>query len=409
MISIEKKSDCCGCGACMSICPKKAITMKRDDEGFAFPVVNRELCTNCGLCDKVCSFRNKIETHNGDETVADEVLDFEQRYYAAYNKDVETVFKSSSGGIFTLLTDAILEQGGVVYGVYMDEAFKVRTGRATDAVLRDAFVGSKYVQSNAYEVYEQIMEDLRNGLKVLFSGTPCQVAAVNELVKARNISADNLYLVDFVCHGVSSPRVWKDYVEYLSSKYEGLVSYVFRGKKKGWHGWYPIIQTGKGEVSEAHKENESFIRMYQTLFFVRRSCFKCPYTSYVRVSDITLADFWNVDSFAKEMDDNTGTSELLVNTSKGYELLMSKKDMMELLECSKEEAWQPHLEYPNHLPKKRRQFWATYEDEGAEVAIRKYGKGDAMTKLKNVATPVLKKTGLYTLAGKTYKKIFVKK
>lgn len=398
MITINKKSECCGCGGCVSVCPVKAITLRKDDEGFLFPVVDREKCTNCGLCDRVCDFRCKSN-----------VRPEHQKFYAAYNNNKDVVEKSSSGGIFTLLSDAVLEVGGAVYGAYFDKEYVVRTGRARTALERDKFLGSKYVQSNAWESYELLCEDLRNGLVVLFCGTPCQVAVVKKIVKEKRIDDTNLYLVDFICHGVASPRVWKDYVKHLKERWGGLGSYTFRGKKEGWHGWYPIIKTPFGDVSLKHKEKDSFVLMYQTMYFNRRSCFKCPYTSYNRVADITLADFWNVDSFAKDMDNDTGVSEVIVNTNKGHVLFGVKMNEMTVRECTKEQAWQPHLEYPNPLPKGRRKFWELYVDEGFDEVLEKYGKGDAMTKLKNKATPVLKKTGLYTVAGKAYKAVFVKK
>lgn len=404
-MNLVERNQCCGCGACNSICPKKAIQMTEDEEGFIYPVISEHICINCGLCQKVCPV-------NGDKTGAYENPEYKQRYFAAFHKLAQVVENSSSGGVFTAITDIVLAQNGVIYGAYMDEGFVVRHGRAQDSHMRDRFRGSKYVQSNMLSVYEEIAEDVSKGIMTLFAGTPCQVKAVQKFLEAKNVSKETLYTVDFICHGVSSPGIWKDYIGYLEKRYDcSLDTYIFRGKKEGWHNWYPIVtMKGNGkDVSEELRRNDSFILMYQSMLFNRPSCFSCPFTSYDRAGDITLADFWNIKKISPDMDTDRGTSELLINSAKGQELLDACKDLLKLLECSKQDVWQPHLEYPNAMPGGREKFWNCYRQEGMEGVIKKYGKGDAMTRVKNFATPILKKTGLYVLFGKLYQIIFVKK
>lgn len=402
-MKLVENNICCGCGACNAICPKNAIQMIEDEEGFFYPNISENLCVNCGLCQKVCPMKKQKSPVAGNS-------DYKQRYFAAFHKKDTVVENSSSGGVFTAVTDTILSRNGVVYGAYMDEAFVVRHGKAKDSGMRDKFRGSKYVQSNMLHIFEEISEDVSKGVMTLFAGTPCQVKAVYKFLEEKHISIESLYTIDFICHGVSSPKIWKDYIACLEARYDSkLQNYVFRGKKEGWHNWYPIVNMESEEVSEKLRKKDSFILMYQSMLFNRPSCFLCPFTSYDRAGDITLADFWNIKKIAPEMDTDRGTSELLINSLKGQELLDSCRDSLQLLECSRQDVWQPHLEYPNAAPGGREKFWNCYRTEGMEGVLKKYGRGDAMTRLKNFVTPILKKTGLYVLFGKLYQKIFIKK
>ena len=214
MIDIKDKHDCCGCTACSSVCPQKAITMKPDDLGFLYPKVDKTKCTNCGLCDKVCAFNDNYDkTLNISEPIA----------YAARHKDMSEMMKSRSGGAFAVLSDYILGNGGVVYGAGYEGHFVVKHKQATTKEERDEFRGSKYVQSDLSGIFQQIKEDLKEGLTVLFSGTPCQTAGLNSFIgKALR---QNLYLVDIICHGVPGPYVWRDYLAYLEKKYNKKNNY----------------------------------------------------------------------------------------------------------------------------------------------------------------------------------------
>lgn len=234
MIKISDPKDCCGCTACASICAHDAITMEPDALGFLYPKVDESKCVDCGLCEKVCQFNDNY----------DRSLNLEQPIaYAARHKDIDEVMRSRSGAAFVAISDYILEQGGVVYGAGYKDHFRVAHKRATTKEERDEFRGSKYVQSDLTGVFLQVKEDLKNGLTVLFSGTPCQTAGLNSFIGKK--LRENLILVDIVCHGVPGPFVWRDYVAYLEKK-QGDEIVVVNFRDKELYGW------------KAHKESYVF-------------------------------------------------------------------------------------------------------------------------------------------------------
>jgi len=225
MIQIKDPKDCCGCTACASICAHNAITMEPDALGFLYPKVDKTKCVECGLCEKVCQFNDNYDKSlNLSQPVA----------YAARHKDMDEIMKSRSGAAFVAISDYILEKGGVVYGAGYKDHFRVAHKRATTKEERDEFRGSKYVQSDLTGVFRQVKEDLKNGLTVLFSGTPCQTSGLNAYVGKR--LRDNLILVDIVCHGVPGPFLWRDYIAYLEKRQRDEIVVVnFRDKELfGW-------------------------------------------------------------------------------------------------------------------------------------------------------------------------------
>ena len=236
MIKVVNPEDCCGCSACASICAKDAIAMVPDALGFLCPQVNLDKCVDCGLCEKVCSFNDRY----------DKSLNLlKPDAYAVRHKDVNEIEKSRSGAAFVAISDYILENGGVVYGAGYAKHFRVIHKRATTKEERDEFRGSKYVQSDMNNVFRQVKEDLKNGLVVLFSGTPCQTSGLNAFVGKK--LRENLFLVDIVCHGVPSPYIWEDYLCYLEKKQGSEIYWVnFRDKQE--FGW------------TAHKETFKFVK-----------------------------------------------------------------------------------------------------------------------------------------------------
>lgn len=233
MIHIEDPSQCCGCTACSSICSHEAITMQPDTLGFLYPVVDEEKCTDCGLCEKVCAFNDNYDkSMNLSEPLA----------YAARHRDMNEVETSRSGAVFIAISDWILEHGGVVYGVGYADHFRVVHKRATTKEERDEFKGSKYVQSDMNSVFKQVKADLKKGMIVLFSGTPCQTSGLNSFIGKK--LRENLYLIDIVCHGVPSPYIWRDYIAYLEKKQGSAICWVnFRDKQK--FGWKAHVETFK--------------------------------------------------------------------------------------------------------------------------------------------------------------------
>ncbi len=392
-----EKASCCGCGACANVCPKRAIAMQPDGEGFVYPVVDDALCVDCGLCVTACSIEKTREPST-----------FAQGYAAAQHNDADVVNVSSSGGLFSALCEQVLAQHGVIYGVRFDEAFRVCHARAETAEEAARFRGSKYVQSDVGDAMSQAASDLKDGRLVLFSGTPCQIDGLRCFLEAKHIATENLITCDFVCHGVSSPRVWSDYTAFLAEQNGSLDAFNFRGKENGWHKYYPFIEAGGQNVSKQYKEKNSYFRMYCSSVITRPSCYQCRYTSYERVSDLSLADFWNIDKAAPEMNDDRGTSQVLINTAKGQEWFDRCGAAVRSKTCTKEDVWQPHLEYPTKAPKARAAFWTAYGDLPFAQVIRRYGHYPFTTKCRHAVMPVINKLGLYTLAGKLYKLVFVR-
>ena len=242
MIEIKNKADCCGCTACASICPQEAITMQPDSMGFQYPVVDKDKCVDCGLCEKVCAFNDNYDTSlNLSQPIA----------YGARHKDMHEVETSRSGAAFIAISDYVLENGGVVYGAGYTDHFRVVHKRAVTKEERNEFKGSKYVQSDLHGVFRQVKKDLKDGLTVLFSGTPCQTAGLNSYIGKK--LRENLILVDIICHGVPGPYLWRDYLAYLEKKQGDRICWVnFRDKQE--YGWAAHHETFKFENGGGQKD-----------------------------------------------------------------------------------------------------------------------------------------------------------
>lgn len=351
MIKVENKAECCGCTACASICPTNAISMQPDVLGFLYPVAVPDKCINCGLCDKVCAFNDDYSKRgNLEQPLA----------FAVRHKNISEVERSRSGAVFVAVSDYILENGGTVYGAAFAEGFSVVHKRATTKEQRDEFRGSKYVQSNLEGLFLQVKSDLRSGIKVLFSGTPCQTAALNSFVGER--LRENLFLVDIICHGVPAPYVWRDYLSFLESKKGRRIEAVdFRDKQL--FGWSAHRETYRYEGDEGKSTVGS--SFYNTLYF-RESCAKCKYTNLQRPSDITIGDFWGWEKTDRNMNaDNKGVSLVLCNSEKGYDLFSGVKENLIFVPALLDNILQPNLMRPTMLDDvARRVFVNDYSSKG---------------------------------------------
>ena len=310
MIQITDKHNCCGCSACASICPKHCITMQADSEGFLYPAVNEADCIDCGLCEKVCH-----ELHPYEERKP-------QKVYAALNKDEEVRLKSSSGGIFYLLAEKIIAEGGVVFGARFDEQWQVVIDYAETMDGVRAFMGSKYVQARMDTAYADAKRFLKEGRKVLFSGTPCQIAGLNHYLRKPH---DNLLTVDIICHGTPSPKVWSRYLdEVVTAGRKAIHDVQFRNKRNGWKAFNFTMAYDKDEKAVSlfsHHQQNHYMRAFLRDMILRPSCYQCQAKSGRSHSDITIADFWGINTEMPEMDDDKGTGLVLVNTEKGQSAL----------------------------------------------------------------------------------------
>lgn len=345
MIKIVNKQDCCGCSACVQRCPKHCITLKEDGEGFLYPHVDSDECIDCGLCEKVCP-----ELHHGERHIPLEV-------YAAKNKDESIRMQSSSGGIFTLLAEKVIQEGGVVFGAAFDVNWEVmHTYAETMEGLVD-FRGSKYMQSRIGTAYQDAEYFLKQGRKVLFSGSPCQIKGLKLFLRK---NYDNLIAVDFICHGVPSPKVWREYLKETIARKSGknsVLSYPipckigidtvdFRSKSTGWKKFSFALTLSETSVegvkntvllSSVFSENP-FMRAFLADLILRPSCYSCPSKSGRSGSDLTIADYWAIPQVAPEFDDDKGVSLVLVQTEKGKSFYQSLKEKTTFIVTSYQEA-----------------------------------------------------------------------
>lgn len=358
MIKINNPADCCGCTACASICNHDAITMKPDALGFLYPQVDENKCTNCGLCEKVCSFNDNYDTS----------LNFpEAKAYGARHKDINEVMKSRSGAVFVALSDYVLDRGGVVYGAGYTDHFRVVHKRATSKVERDEFRGSKYVQSDVNSIFRQVKNDLKDGLTVLFSGTPCQTSGLSSYIG--KTLRENLILVDLVCHGVPGPYLWRDFLSYLEKREGKKITLVnFRDKEE--FGWKAHRETF---VFDEKMGGETWYTktFYQHIIF-RHSCGNCHFCNLKRPSDITIADFWGWEKTGSKINtDDKGLNLVLVNTSKGKDVFDLIKDNLQVIDASPEAYMQPNLKEPSRIHRLRMQFENDYTRKGFEYVFNK--------------------------------------
>jgi len=361
---------CSSCGACANACVHGAISMQLDTEGFYRPVIDVEKCVECRICEKVCPWVNTVSNPNGSNATPQTV--------AAYAKNETVRMESSSGGVFTVLAEQVLDEGGVVVGVAQIEPTKfghvVVENKADLAKLR----GSKYVQADAGLIYREVRFLLRSGKKVLFSGTPCQVAALYAVLGRTAASAD-LTTVDVVCHGAPSVKVFEKYIaEMEKDKSAHVLSTRFRDKRKGWrlYSMTSSLNTISGDCFQISKtlREDKFMRFFLQNICLNTSCADCKYGKLPRVADITLGDYWNIACVHPEMDDDKGTSLVLLNTERGKTLFASVADRVVLCESKVEYAiaGNRNINSSSKPHPKRMQFFKYLEKYTLDELQKKY-------------------------------------
>lgn len=308
MIKITNKIDCCGCNACGDICPKDAIIFNTDIEGFWYPKVNKDKCIDCGLCDKVCPIINIKNLKKNDLS--------ESICYAAEHKNLEVVFDSTSGGMFSALADIMYRSKGYVGGAIFNEDFSVRQYISNDKADLPRLRSSKYLQSNLEGFFKQVSELVKVGENVLVCGSPCQMAALRAFLRK---DYDNLIIVDYICRGINSPKVWRKYLDSFEERYGHKVVYCkAKSKEYGWRNLTQKVILSNGKAYYETKDQSKFTQGYlQTGVYCRPSCYDCKFKGYPRISDITLADFWGIENVDISMEKDLGTSLVMVNSKKG--------------------------------------------------------------------------------------------
>lgn len=376
MINLLHKRDCCGCHACMSICPKSCISMRADEEGFLYPLVDEQACINCGLCEKVCPVINQSEPRNPIEV------------YAAKCSDEEIRRESSSGGVFTAFAERVISDGGVVFGAKFDKEWRV-IHAWTDTIEGLAqFRGSKYVQSCIGNAYKEAEQFLQQGREVLFTGTPCQVAGLKKYLRKEY---DNLTTIDVVCHGVPSPLVWQEYLKGLecAKRTDGkntvssslndvsiIADISFRDKTMGWKKFgfkigYVASKATENSVSksvvEYHIEpfyENLYMKGFLRNLYLRPSCYNCAAKSGRSGSDLTIADFWGVERNHPELNDERGVSAMLVYNG---EVELSEKIEKTAVKYSEVLSSNTMIEQSVIEPHERAEFWSEFPTRGVAV------------------------------------------
>lgn len=304
---------CTGCHSCANICPNKAIIMNYDNEGFLYPHIKIDKCINCGLCKKACPL-NADKKDNISDSIA----------YMAYNTNCIQRNNSSSGGIFVLLAEWVIKNNGVVYGAAYDEKFHVTHIRVDQSI--DVLQTSKYVQSEIGQCFQMIKEDLGKQ-KVLFSGTPCQIAGLKAYLHTTKTKDDNLLAVDIICHGVPSPLVWEAYLRDIC-KGRVPINVNFRDKTNSWRKFSLAINFNNNERYIELAEKDLFMRGFLTNLFLRPSCYSCQFKGNKIYSDITLGDFWGIENIKSDDDFERGVSAVLVHTDKGKQVFDAIADFI---------------------------------------------------------------------------------
>lgn len=348
-VSILKKDECCGCTACYASCPTGAIDMKADSEGFLYPLIDMAKCVDCGKCLRVCK---NVRPYKDSQII-----------YSCRNSS-ELRARSSSGGVFSRLAELVLEQGGIVCAVgYSDGCTECLHKIITSKEDLDDLRRAKFVQSKKYDIYAQLKEYLDANVPTLFCGTPCECGGLRQYL---NKEYSNLLTCDLICGCVSSPVVYKRYIDFLVEKYNSKVKSVnFKDKRQGWRGKAIAVCFESGEEYYNSILDDDYCVSFHSRFNIRPSCFNCKYRSLARSADLTLGDFWAIEKYAPEYDDNKGTSFVLVNTTKGdkYMNLINEMEMVrmdiDLEEYATKYNWCLHKN-PTGMPEDARRTF--YED-----------------------------------------------
>lgn len=355
----SKMNACTGCGACMAACPVDAITMVRNEKGFLYPKIDNEKCIRCKKCVAVCPVNEKEANAPVKEA------------YAFKRKDEDKLMESQSGGAFSAFAEEIIRQGGIVYGVALNEECKATYIRvdAQEDLIR--LKGSKYVQADLNNTYVRVKEDIKTR-KVLFSGTPCYVAGLQKYLK--NDNTDNLLTCDLICHGVPSPMLYESHLEHLSERCGKKIT-DFNFRDKTYTGWHGHVETCTDDAGAQVAENV-YANIFYTDACLRESCYSCQYANTERVADITIGDFWGVEKVFPDMDDNKGISLVLVNSGKGRAFWdeFINKVQVEIRSVNIEKCLQRNLQIPTPRSKKTEEFWNDYLNCDYKKIVRKYGQ-----------------------------------
>lgn len=369
-IDLVDIKSCCNCKLCAWECPKGAIRFVSDEYGFPYPQIDENLCINCGKCVKCCP--------------TGEALGEKPKYiYAAAYGEESLLNRSASGGVFAAIAKTVLSRGGVVYGAALEKdaklVLKAKHIRINTLGELEKLQGSKYVQSDMEGIFPVLAEDLKKGLEVVFSGTPCQISAV----KAAFGAQENLLLIDIICHGVPSQQMFSDYLLSLKKKYPQIENFCFRSKDTGWGLCAKlkyIDKTGKEKFKLFPCDISSYYKLFLQSVIYRENCYQCPYAKAERVADITLGDYWGVekindiyDFLAKaDVDIAKGVSCVLACTERGKKYVEESGAVLVSSDFDSVAAENMQLLRPSFLPAEREYILAQYRELGFSAIDKRF-------------------------------------
>lgn len=398
MIQINEKKDCCGCTACKNICPVNAITMKKDNEGFLYPEIDLEKCVKCGLCEKTCPILNKREKNEN-----------KQEAYVINNKNNKIRSESTSGGAFTPIAEYVIKNDGVVFGATYGknlEVYHMYTEKIEDLYL---FRGSKYVQSDLKDSFQEVKKFLLDDRLVLFSGTPCQIQGLKSFLGKEY---NNLITLDVVCRAVPSPLVLEKYLNYQKKKnnVQEINSIIFRDKSKYGYSYSSMTVEGKDFIYREGVETDPYLRAFFNNYSGRPSCYDCKFRNKERISDFTVWDCFTISEFDKRLADNKGTTRMIIQTKKGKEIFEKIKDNYNYTEINVEDAVKnvrELLESPK--PNQRREkFFNDLNEMNEEDFFEKYFPNTIKVRVEKIIRKILIKTKLNDIVKNLVKKLIKK-
>lgn len=397
MIRVEDKTKCCGCTACDNVCPKSAIEMVSDSEGFLYPQVNDNKCIQCGLCEKVCPILHK--SHQKERT---------EGYIIRY-KNEKVLQESTSGGAFSAFATYLINLGYIVYGAGYDNNMRVTCKMTSNTEGLVEMRGSKFVQSFLGNTFKNIKKQLEEGKKVLFSGTPCQVSGLINFLGGKH---ENLICIDFVCRGVPSPLIWKNYITMMEKKNKSkIISARFKHKTYGYHATTMRVEFSNGKIWYGSGRVDPMMKSFVTEMSSRPSCYNCSFKSVERQSDITLFDCYEFSKITGKKDDNKGYSSILVHTNLGHSILNAVKEYLEWYEEDVESL----VKYNGIMMKnsakphaKRDYFFQLIQTQSIEEAINKITPITRRDRLIEKSKNYIYKKGLIEIIRKFRKQKTVK-
>lgn len=383
----DKKEECCGCTACVNICPVGCISMKEDEEGFSYPYIDKDKCIDCHKCENVCPIKNNKSNNTKDIDVI-----------CARSKKIDIVKDSTSGGFFTPLAQYVLDHKGKVVGAAYSSNKRIEhtiiSGENSNDLSK--LRGSKYVQSDLNSTFAEVKKDLDNGVLICFSGTPCQIEGLlNYLEK----DYDNLITVDLICHGTPSPKLWGKYIDYQEKKYKStVIGAYFRKKTYGYHSGTMELVFENGKKYNGSARVDLMLKCFLSEISSRPTCYECVFKNDTHRSDFTIFDSWHAAELVAGLnDDDLGYTNVFINSDKGKEVFSKIKDQYEYYPTDKEKTIRldGHMVFNCAVPhKKRNEFYKDLDKEDLKIIVQKYIPISKKDHLLERVKPLLYRTNI---------------